>query len=151
MSYICPHCISHWRTTPGGYRPDTETATTTTTTRGGTAAGGARCVGKYEWRAPNRILVMQLGTNEEEATVFRAHAVRHRLCEILINALKLPTNQQRDGHSPIQSTVTGLREKSRERITNDLTSFVALDNRCAVEVGHLREGQRLFSVKKNHK
>ena len=31
--------------------------------------------GKYEWRAPNRVLVVQLGTDEEEAKVFRAHAV----------------------------------------------------------------------------
>ena len=43
-----------------------------------------------KWRVPNRILVMQLGTNEDEATVFRAHAVPQGLCENFINALKLP-------------------------------------------------------------
>ena len=82
----------------------------------------AVCGGKYEWRAPNRILVVQLATNEN-----------------LINALKLLANQQRDG---------GLREKGRERITNGLRSFIAQDNHCAVEVGHLRKGQRPFRVKK---
>ena len=48
-----------WRTTFGGYRRDTETATTE---RRSTAAGGVRLAGgQYEWRAPNRILVVQLG------------------------------------------------------------------------------------------
>ena len=62
-------------------------------------------------------------------------------------------NQQRDGDSPIQNIVTGLREKkSRERITNGLRSFIAQDNHCAVEVGHLRKGQRPFQgLKKNRK
>ena len=58
----------------------------------------AVCGGKYEWRAPNRIPVVQLGTHEEEeAIVFRAHAVPQGLCGNLINALKLLANQQRDG------------------------------------------------------
>ena len=51
---------------------------------------------------------------------------------------------QTDGDSPIQNIVTGLREKSRERVTNGLRSFVALDTRCAVEMGHLRRGLRPF-------
>ena len=68
--------------------------------------------------------------------------------ENLINALKLLANQQRDGDSPIQSIVTGLREKSRERITNGLRRFIARDIHCAVEVGHLRKSQRPFRVKK---
>ena len=33
-------------------------------------------------------------------------------CEILINALELLANQQRDGDSPIQNIVTGLIEKA---------------------------------------
>ena len=66
------------------------------------------CGGKYEWRAPNSILVVQLGTNAEEATVFRAHVVPQGLCENLINALKLLTNQQRDGDCPVQNIGTGL-------------------------------------------
>ena len=62
--------------------------------------------------------------------------------------LKLLANQQRDGDSLIQSTVTGLREKSRERITNGLRSFIVQDSYCAVEVRHLRNGQRPFRVKR---
>ena len=69
------------------------------------------CGGKYEWRAPNTILVVQLGTNEDDANVIRAHAVPQGLCENLINAFKLLANQQRDVDSPIQSFVTGLPEK----------------------------------------
>ena len=57
--------------------------------------------------------MVQLGTNEDEAKVFRAHAVPQGLfCEILINALELLANQQRDGDSPIQNIVTGLIEKA---------------------------------------
>ena len=51
--------------------------------------------GKYELRAPNRILVVQLGTDASEGKVFRAHAAPQGLCENLINALKLLANQQR--------------------------------------------------------
>ena len=53
---------------------------------------------------PTCFLVVQPGTNEDEATVFRAHAVPQGLCENLVNALKLLANQQRDGDSPIQKT-----------------------------------------------
>ena len=66
------------------------------------------CGGKYEWRAPNRILVVQLGVDANEAKVFTAHAASQGLCEHLINALKLLANQQTDGDSPIQRIVTGL-------------------------------------------
>ena len=37
-------------------------------------------------------------------------------------------------------------DNSRERITNGLRSFFAQDNHCAVEIGHLRRGQRSFKV-----
>ena len=40
--------------------------------------------------------MLQLGTNEDEAKVFRAHAVPQGLCEHLISALKLLANQQRE-------------------------------------------------------
>ena len=64
------------------------------------------------------------------------------LCENLINAFKLLANQQKDGDSPIQNIILGLEEKCRERITNGLRSFITSDNYSAVEVGHLRGGQR---------
>ena len=43
----------------------------------------------YEWRARNRVLVVQIGTNEDEAKDFRAHAIPQGLCENLINLLEL--------------------------------------------------------------
>ena len=89
---------------------------------------------------------MQLGTNENEAKVFRAHAVPQGLCENLIDALKLLANQQTDGDSPIRNIIMGLKEKCRERIKNGLRSFTASDNYSAVEVDHLHGGQRPFKV-----
>ena len=78
------------------------------------------CGGKYEWRAPNRILVEQFGTKDNEAKVFEAHAAPLRLCDNLIHALKLLANQQKDGDSPIQIIVTGLHERSRRGIMDGL-------------------------------
>ena len=91
---------------------------------------------------------MQLGTDEDEATVFRAHAIPQELCENFINALKLLANQQRDGDGPIQNIVAGLRERSGEGIRHGLRNFMDLENHRAVEVGHLRRGPRLVKVKK---
>ena len=54
------------------------------------------CGGKYGWRAPNRILVVQLGTNANEAKVFKAHVAPQGLCENLVNALELLAKQQTD-------------------------------------------------------
>ena len=69
---------------------------------------GARLFGgQYEWRALNRILVVQLGVNANEAKVFKAHAALLGLCDNLINALKLLANQQKNGDSPNHSTATG--------------------------------------------
>ena len=50
----------------------------------------AACGGQYQWRAPNRILVVQIGVNAKKAKVFKAHETRLRLCDNLINALSLP-------------------------------------------------------------
>ena len=82
----------------------------------------------------------KLSTNEDEAKDFRAHAIPQGLCENLINELKLLANQQKDGDSPILNISMGLKEKRRERITNELRRFITSDNHSAVEVGHLRGG-----------
>ena len=94
----------------------------------------------------NRILEVQLGTNEDEIKVFSAHAIPQGLCENLSNALKLLANQQKYGDIPVQNIIMGLKEKCRERITNGLGSFIASDTYSAAEVGHLRRRQRLFRV-----
>ena len=56
----------------------------------------AICGEKYDWRQPNRLLVVQTGESFEQAKEFKAHAVPQGLCANLINALKLLANQQED-------------------------------------------------------
>ena len=89
---------------------DTETATTERKRH--RSWWCAACGSQHEWRAPNIILVVQLGTNPNEAKVFKAHAAPQGLCDNLINALKLLANHPKDGDSPIRSFVTGLHERS---------------------------------------
>ena len=121
-----------WRTTFGGYRRNTEI-----TERRSAAVGGVRYVeAKHEWGDPNRILVVQLGTERARGAT--------KVSENLINALKLLTNQQTDGDSPTQSLVTGLQERSRKGIMDGLRSFIEIDNHSTLDVGHLRKGSKLF-------
>ena len=134
LSYVCPQCncfplenYSWWVSTGHG--------------------DSAVCGGKYEWIAPNRIQVVQLGANASAAKVFRAHAAPQGKCEKLINALKLQANQQTDGDSPILSIVTGLQKRNRKDIMDGLRSFIEIDNHSALDVGHLRKGSRLRSAK----
>ena len=91
------------------------------------------CGGQCEWRAPNRILVVQLGVNANEAKVFKAHVAQLGLCDNLIYALKLLANRQKDGDSPIQSIVTGLHEWNRRGIMDGLRRFIQADNHRAVD------------------
>ena len=100
------------------------------------------------WRAPNRLLVVQAGESASQAKVFKAHAAPKGLCENLINALKLLANQQKDGDSPIQSIVTGLRERSRKGSMEGLRHFIKVDHHCALEVGQSSEGMRPFEVRR---
>ena len=50
----------------------------------------------------------------------------------LVNALKMLANQQNDGDSPIECIVTGLHEKSRKGIMDQLRDFIEVDNHSAV-------------------
>ena len=93
--------------------------------------------------------MVQLGATANEAKVFRAHAAPQGLCDNLINALKLLVNQQTDGESTIQSIVTGLHERGRRGIVDGLRSYIAVNNRSAVDVGGLRRGTRSIHVKKS--
>ena len=102
------------------------------------------CRGTCEWRVRNRILVVQLGTNEEEAKVFRARAVPQALCENLSSSCWRTSREMVTVR--FQNIVTGLRGRSREAIMNGLRSFIASEKYCAVEVGHLRRCQRPFKV-----
>ena len=102
----------------------------------------AACGGQYEWRAPNRVRVVQLGVNANEAKVFKAHAAPLGLCDNLINELK------KDGDSPIQKHCNrpARKKKNRRGIMDGLRSFIRADNRSAVAVGHLRQGTRQLHV-----
>ena len=70
------------------------------------------------------------------------------VCENLIHALKLLANQQKDCDSPIQSIVIGLCERSRKGMKQGLRRIIKVDNHCALDVGHLNEGMRLFEVRR---
>ena len=103
---------------------------------------------KYDWKEPNRLLVVQTGESVSQAKVFRAHAVLLGLCGSLIHALKLLTNQQEDGDGLVQNIVTNLCEVSRKGLTEGLRNFTQVDNHRVFEVGHLREGLRSFKVRR---
>ena len=76
----------------------------------------------------NRIMVIQDGDDSREAKVCRAHAAPQGLCDKLIDALKLLSNQQRDGDSLVASIVTGLWEKSRKGIMDGPRKFIEVVN-----------------------
>ena len=114
-----------------------------------TQIGGSHICGeKDDWRAPNRLLVVQTGESVNQAKVFRAHAVPQGLCGNLTNALKLLANQQEDGDDFVQSTVTNLCEESRKGLTEGLRNFIQVDDHRALEVGHLREGLGSLKVRR---
>ena len=147
LSYVCPHCNCFpredyiwWVATRHGDSCDKK--------KKSSSWWCAVCGGPYEWRAPNRILVVQTDADASQAKVFKAHAAPQGLCENLIDALKFLAKQQSDGDSPIQSIVTGLHERSRKRIMDGLRSFIEVDNHFAVELGEVREGTRPFKVRK---
>ena len=137
MSYLCPHCNSFpmedcvwWVSGEKTYKLVVRDLWR-----------------KYDWKQPNRLLVVQTGESVNQAKVFRAHAVPQGLCGNLINALKLLANQQEDGDGLIQNIVTNLCEGSRKGLTERLREFIQVDNHRALEVGHLSEGLGTFKTK----
>ena len=79
---------------------------------------------KYDWKQPNRLLVVQTGESIDQAMVFKAHAVHQGLSAILTNALKLLANQQEDGDGLIQNIVTNLGKGSRKGLTEKVSRKV---------------------------
>ena len=71
MSYLCPHCNSF---------PMEDHL----------VGWCAICGEKYDWKQPNRHLVVQTGDSIEQAKVFKfkGHAVPQGFCANLVNALK---------------------------------------------------------------
>ena len=94
LSYVCPHCHCLplddyiWCVSSGHGEKQCNWWCTA-------------CGGQYDWRAPNRMFVIEDSTDHREAEVFRAHAAAQGTCDNLINALKLLTNQQKNGDSPV--------------------------------------------------
>ena len=62
------------------------------------------CGGKYDWRAPNRVLGKQDSTDIREGQDIRAHAAPPGTCDNFINAPKLLTNQQKGGDNEVQES-----------------------------------------------
>ena len=56
-------------------------------------------------RTPDRISVKQDSTDRREASVFRAHAAPHRVCDTLSGTLKLLANQHHDSDSLVRVLV----------------------------------------------
>ena len=90
MSHVCPHCNSF---------PMEDYVWWVTGEKKHTKWWCAICGEKYDWREPNRLLVVQTGESVNQVKVFKAHAVHQGLCGNLINALKLLANQQRRLHT----------------------------------------------------
>ena len=62
------------------------------------------------------------------------------MCENLIDARKLLANQRKDGEKPNPECFKrSFCEKSRKGIMDGLRHFMKVDNRCALEVGHLKD------------
>ena len=139
MTYLCPHCNSFpmqdcvWWVS-GGKKAHTMVV--------------RDLWRKDDWKAPNRLLVVQTGESVNQAKVFRAHAVPQGLCGNLINALTLLANQQEDGDGLTQSIVTHLCEVSRKGLTEGLRNVIQVDFHRALEVGYLREGLGSFQVRR---
>ena len=131
MSYLCPNCNSF---------PLEDYIWCASGRKGRNNWWCAICGEKYDWKQPNRLLVVQTGESVNHAKVFRAHAVPQGLCGNLINALKLLANQQEDGDGLIQNIATNLCEVSRKGLAKELREFIQVDNHRALEVGHLRGG-----------
>ena len=115
--FLCPRCISFpledyvWWVSEG---------------KGRNNWWCAICGEKYDWKQPNRLLVVQTGESINQAKVFKAYAVPQGLCGNLINALKLLTNQQEDGqnivtgHTGAERTYTS---RTLERRFGDLSKY----------------------------
>ena len=136
VSHLCPHCnscplniwwVSGWKDTKWW---------------------SAICGAKYDWKQPNRLLVVQRGDSIEQAKVFKARAVPQVFSANLISALKLLANQQEDGDGFVKNVVKDSSNESRKGLTDGLREFIKVDNERALDVGPFRMGTRTFQVRK---
>ena len=132
MSYLCPHCNSF---------PLEDYIWWVAGRKGRNNWWCAICGEKYDWKQPNRLLVVLTGDSIEQATVFKAHAAPQGLCANLVNALILLANQQEDGDGLVQNIVTNLGKESRKGLTDGLRELIKVDNGHGE---HLKVGSRKF-------
>ena len=89
------------------------------------AIGGARFVEKsYDWKQPNRLLVVQTGESVNQAKVFRAPAVPQGLCGNLSNALKWAPPMSGWGvgpPTPLQNSYASFEEEQGHSEAEDQT------------------------------
>ena len=136
MSYLCPNCNSFPLEDYVWWFVGRNIQT-----------GGPQFVEKYDWKQPNRLLVVQTG-DIEQAKVFKAHAVPQGLCANSINALKLLANHKEDGDGLPQNIVTNLGMGSRKGLTDGLRESTKVNNERALDVGEPRRGTGTFKVRK---
>ena len=115
------------------------------TTFGGSLLGAERCnaaAASTIERPRTDVMVIQYSTDHRGAKVFRAHLAPQGMCDNLTSALKLLSNQQKDGDSPVRMIVPGLQGSSRRRIMDGLKLFMAVDSSAAVKIGNLQKETR---------
>ena len=88
MSYLCPNCNSFPLEDYVRWFVGRNIQT-----------GGPQFVEKYDWKQPNRLLVVQTG-DIEQAKVFKAHAVPQGLCANSINCVEIAGESQRGWRRP---------------------------------------------------
>ena len=70
------------------------------------------------------------------------------MCDNLVNSLKLFTNPQNYGDSPVGKIVAGVLEKSRSSTKDGIRKFIAVDNYDAVKVGDMHQETKSKKVVK---
>ena len=89
---------------------------TAATGRRSNATGGARFVAvSMIGGLRTGFFVVQYSTNRREAKVFRAHAAPQGMCDNLTNSVKVLTNQQKDGDSPVENYCYRCKGKESQR------------------------------------
>ena len=116
LSYACPHChrlllesYIGWVSTGHGDSSKT-------------------CGDQYNWKDPNRVLLIQDSADSSEATVFPAHVTPQGARENLICAVKMLANWQTDGDHLVDTIFEDLQKQTRLKITNEPRRFIEVQN-----------------------
>ena len=119
MSYLCPNCNSF----------PLEDYVWWVSGKKTTKWWCAICGQKYDWRQPNRLLVVKFWAGKGDAP-------------------KLLANYQEDGNGLLQNILKDLGKGSRRGLTDGLRHFIRVDNEHALDVWALRRCTQTFEVRK---